>query len=94
MFDSPFIVPVAFAVAWFGVTWIRAHYGVPHPLRWGDKNTAVPPMFDKMLNKAMSERDEEIAALRERIEVLEKLMVDGHKSRSLSEEIERLRNQQ
>jgi hypothetical protein len=89
--NSPFIVPVAFAAAWFGVTWVRAHYGIS---RWGDKNVSVPPMFEKLMNKAMAERDAEIATLRQRVEVLEKLMVDGHKSRSLSEEIERLRNPQ
>jgi hypothetical protein len=96
MFDSPFIIPVAFACAWVAVTWIRARYGVPGPFgRWGDhRNAAVPPMFDKMMNRAMSERDEEIAALRERVAVLEKLLVDTHKTRSLSEEIEKLRNQQ
>jgi hypothetical protein len=93
--NSPFIVPVAFAVAWVGVTWIRAHYGLPtHHGLWGGKNASVPPLFDKMMNKAMSERDQQIATLRERIEVLEKLLVDTHKSRSLSEEIEKLRNQQ
>ncbi|MDR0779810.1 MAG: hypothetical protein LBF16_03820 [Pseudomonadales bacterium] len=93
---SPLIIPIVCVGGWVIVTWIRAHYGVPGPfsLRWGDKNAAVPPMFDKLMNKAMTERDAEIAALRERIEVLERLMVDGHKSRSLSDEIEKLRRQQ
>lgn len=95
-FNSPFIVPVAFAAAWVGVTWVRAHYGIPQRGRWSHdaKNLTVPPMFEKLVNKAMEERDTEIGNVRERVEVLEKLLVDTHKSRSLSEEIERLRNQQ
>jgi len=93
---SPFIVPVAFAAAWVAVTWIRAQHGITRRgSRWGpnEKNVAVPPMFDKMLSKAMAERDDEIERLRQRIEVLERIVVDTHKSHSLSEEIERLRHQ-
>lgn len=96
IFHSPFIIPVAFALAWVAVTWIRAHYGMPSRFGyWGnEKNLHIPPMFEKLMNKGMAERDEQIASLRERIEVLEKLLVDTHKSRTLAEEIERLRNQQ
>jgi hypothetical protein len=100
MFNSPFIIPVAFAFAfaWFGVTWIRAHYGIPGPMdrmhRWdhNPKNMAVPPMFQKLMEKAMAERDEEIQALKERVAVLEKIVTDTHKSHSLAEEIDKLRD--
>lgn len=53
----------------------------------------VPPMFQKLLEKAMVERDGEIRALRERIEVLERIVTDNHKRTSLADEIDRLRDQ-
>ncbi len=49
-------------------------------------------MFDKMLEKAMQERDAEIKGLKERIEVLEKIVTDSHASVSLASEIDRLRD--
>jgi hypothetical protein len=53
----------------------------------------IPPMFQKLLDKAMAERDEEISDLRERIQTLEKIVIDTHKSSRLSDEIEKLREQ-
>lgn len=54
-------------------------------------NVQVPPMFDRMLDKAMVERDERIQLMEERIQVLEKIVTDGHKRDSLASEIEKLR---
>ncbi|HWK55228.1 MAG TPA: hypothetical protein VNR18_12710 [Hyphomicrobiales bacterium] len=98
MFDTPFIIPVAFAFAWVAVTWIRARHGLPtrgYRSRWDpdNSNVSVPPMFDKLVNKAMAERDAEIDELRQRIEVLEKIVIDTHKRHNLSEEIDRLRDE-
>ena len=96
MFDSPFIVPVAFACAWMGVTWIRAAYGVKGPFSdvgWHkQRNMQVPPMFQKMMEKAMEERDNELQDLKDRVAVLEKIVTDNHQSNSLADEIERLRD--
>ncbi len=94
MFNTPFIIPVVAILSWVAVTWVRTHYGYSKRHGWGpnSENMAVPPMFHKMLEKAMAERDTEIQQLRERIEVLEKIVTDGHKSHSLADEIERLRD--
>lgn len=64
----------------------------PKAASW-DKNgnIQVPPMFDKMLAKAMAERDEQIRTMEERIQVLEQIVTDGHKRDTLAEEIESLR---
>lgn len=40
----------------------------------------------------MEERDAEIASLRERIEVLEKIVTDAHASTTLASEIDKLRD--
>jgi hypothetical protein len=60
---------------------------------WGhDGNMPVPPLFEKMFEKAMEKRDVESRALRERIEVLEKIVTDSHASVDLANEIDRLRD--
>jgi len=97
MFESPsVIIPVVAIICWAVVSSVRAKNGI-HPYgrnsKWGDEPTAVPPMFDKLVNRAMAERDARIAGLQARIEVLEKIVIDTHKSHSLSEEIDKLRNQ-
>lgn len=97
MFNTPFLIPIVCIAGWVAVTWIRAHYGLRGPWDrhgWNEqsRNSHVPPMFQKLLEKAMAERDAEIAQLRERIEVLEKIATDGHKASSLADEIERLRD--
>ena len=93
MFNSPFIIPIAFAFAWVAVTWIRAHHGLSDPA-WASygksRNMKVPPLFEKMLEKAMEERDAEISALKERVQVLESIVVETHKSKRLADEIDRL----
>ena len=94
--NSPFIVPVAFACAWVFVTWIRAAYGIKGPFSgagWHkQRNMDVPPMFQKMMEKAMEERDNEVQDLKDRIAVLEKIVTDNHHSNSLADEIEKLRD--
>jgi hypothetical protein len=98
MFDTPFSLPVIAILGWVTVSWIRAHYGITGPFgkhhgwKSDPENTHVPPMFNKMLEKAMAERDTEINNLRERVEVLEKIVTDTHKSSTLADEIERLRD--
>lgn len=60
---------------------------------WGRHPNGIPPMFQKMTDKAMAERDELIESLRERIEVLEQIVTDQHnqsKARELADEIDNL----
>jgi hypothetical protein len=96
MFDTPYIIPVAFFVAWTVVSVARAKNGIGGPFSragWhsNPENMEIPPMFQKLLDKAMAERDEEISELKERIQTLEKIVIDTHKSSRLSDEIEKLR---
>lgn len=68
----------------------RYHEGKQH---WGRNPNGVPPMFQKMSDKAMAERDAVIDSLQERIEVLEKIVTDQYKdtrTRKLSDEIDKL----
>lgn len=61
---------------------------------WGKNQHGVPPMFQKMADKAMADRDQEITTLKERVEVLEKIVTDQHnqsKARELADEIDKLR---
>lgn len=96
MFHSSIMIPIAFAFAWVCVTWIRAAYGVQGPFSgagWHkQRNMDVPPMFQKMMEKAMAERDNEVEMLKDRVAVLEKIVTDNHQSNSLADEIERLRD--
>jgi len=58
-------------------------------------NAVVPPMFERMLDRSMAERDEKYQALEERIRVLEQIVTDSHGKntrRSLADEIESLRD--
>ena len=61
--------------------------------KWSGNSTQVPPMFDKMLDRAMQQRDERHRRLRERIEVLEHIVTDSHKSHELVDAIEKLKDQ-
>ena len=50
-------------------------------------------MFQKMTDKAMAERDEQIASLQERVQVLEQIVTNQHnqsKARTLADEIDKL----
>ncbi|MEY4640828.1 MAG: hypothetical protein RLZZ227_822 [Pseudomonadota bacterium] len=93
MFDTPFIIPVVAIICWAVVSLARIKNGTDHR-GWhsSPRNTHVPPMFEKMLEKAMEERDIEIQRLRERVEVLEKIVTDSHASVSLASEIDKLRD--
>jgi hypothetical protein len=91
-FDSPgVLIPIAAIVCWMIIKIVKIKSGVDG---WHERprNTHVPPMFDKMLEKAMQERDAEIRELRERVEVLEKIVTDSHASVSLASEIDKLRD--
>jgi hypothetical protein len=97
MFNNPgILIPIVAIVCWALVTIARIKNGSDdsHGPGWRSRarNTHVPPMFEKMLEKAMEERDGEIRSLRERIEVLEKIVTDSHASVSLASEIDKLRD--
>lgn len=92
MIDTPFIIPVVAIICWAVISIVKIKNGVGHGWHHSPRNTHVPPMFEKMLEKAMEERDTEIKGLRERIEVLEKIVTDSHASVSLASEIDQLRD--
>ena len=91
-FNPGLIIPVIAILAWAAISITRIKYGGERGWHHNPRNMHVPPMFEKMLEKAMEERDAEIASLRERIEVLEKIVTDSHASSSLASEIDRLRD--
>lgn len=91
-FASPFIIPVVAIICWMIIKIAKIKNGVDTGWHDRPRNAHVPPMFEKMLEKAMQERDAEIKSLRERIEVLEKIVTDNHASSSLASEIDRLRD--
>jgi hypothetical protein len=91
-FGSPFIIPVVAIICWMIIKVVKIKNGVDTGWHHSPRNTHVPPLFDKMLEKAMQERDAEIKNLRERIEVLEKIVTDSHASVSLASEIDKLRD--
>lgn len=91
-FDSPFIIPVVAIVCWMIIKIARIKNGGDTGWHHSPRNMNVPPMFDKMLEKAMQDRDAEIRNLRERVEVLEKIVTDSHASVSLASEIDKLRD--
>jgi predicted transcriptional regulator len=93
-FASPFIVPVVAIICWAVISVAKIKNGSDRGWHKNPRNTHVPPMFEKMLEKAMEERDAEIQVLRERVEVLEKIVTDTHVSVSLATEIDNLRNAQ
>lgn len=61
--------------------------------QWGKNgNMSVPPLFEKMFEKAASGRDEKIRKLEDRVTVLEKIATDNHGASKLADEIEKLRS--
>jgi ribonucleotide reductase alpha subunit len=64
----------------------------PADPQWGKNTQQVPPLFEKMFEKAASERDEKIRKLEDRIAVLEKIVTDNHGASKLADEIEKLRS--
>jgi amino acid permease len=60
---------------------------------WGKNQHGVPPLFQKLSDKAMAERDQDMTELKERIEVLERIVTDQHnqaKARKLADDIDSL----
>lgn len=89
---NPFGMIIVAIVCGMIIKVIKIRHGVDTGWHERPRNSNVPPMFDKMLEKAMQERDAEIKSLRERVEVLEKIVTDNHASTNLASEIERLRD--
>ncbi|MEO0425080.1 MAG: hypothetical protein AAF184_22285 [Pseudomonadota bacterium] len=87
MFDTPFIIPVVAIIAWAVVAVVRAKHGIDESGNVDASSSAV----NKRVESALAERDAEIERLRERVQVLEAIVTDTHKSHHLAEEIERLR---
>jgi hypothetical protein len=87
-----FAAGIFWLICWTVVSLIRGRQ--PGKIDWprDARNLQVPPMFEKLVDKAMAERDATIGAMQERIEVLEKIVTETHRSHSLSEEIEKLRD--
>lgn len=80
------VIPIVAICGWVIVVCVRTMYGQPRGKNRGRYNTeAAQQRFDTSL----AERDATIAELRERIEVLERIVTD--KSSQLGQEIERLR---
>lgn len=70
-------------------TWIRAKHG--YPLERGRRRGGLRPPSEepkRMVEEALAARDAQIAALEERIRVLERIVTDD--SSRLREEIDRL----
>ena len=86
MFDTPFIVPVVAIIAWAVVAVVRAKQGITA----SGNADASSPAVKQMIEQALGERDAQIDHLRERVQVLEKIVTDTHKSHHLSQEIEKL----
>lgn len=86
------VLTIALTVGWVITTWIRAKHGYPvedtlgfsvHPVKHTDEQA-----LQKRLNDELAARDRTIADLKERVEVLERIVTD--KSTRLSESIDRL----
>jgi len=86
------IIVVACVLGWVVTTWIRAQNGYPVEdfLGYKDHKTGDSPDKIKAAFLAeISQRDEQIKALEQRVRVLERIATD--RSGILSEEIEQLR---
>jgi hypothetical protein len=92
---------LAISIAFLGGLIYAVMWGIVTPLKqlrkdaW-DARTAdqsIPPMFQKLLDKAMTERDAEQQRLKERITTLERIVVESHKRLDLSGAMERLQEQ-
>lgn len=60
---------------------------------WGKSPDSIPPMFEKMTDKVMEERDAELDDLKERVATLERLVTEHHhisESQKLANEIDNL----
>lgn len=92
-FNNPgVIIPVVAIICWAVIKIARIKNGAERGWDHDPRNMHVPPMFEKMLQKAMEQRDAEIRSLRERVEVLEKIVTDNHASARLASEIDKLKD--
>lgn len=60
--------------------------------RWRGKSSEVPPLFDRMLDRAMQQRDERHRRLRERVDELERIATETHKTEELAREMATLKD--
>lgn len=84
------LIPLFWIAGWVINTWIQARNGYPVEDSMG--NLISPPRTEELTKQWQADlaaRDQTIAALRERIEVLERIVTD--QSGGLAQEIERLR---
>lgn len=84
------LIPLFWIAGWVINTWIQARNGYPVEDSMG--NIINPPKVEqltKQWQEDLAARDQTIAALRERIEVLERIVTD--QPGGLAQEIERLR---
>src|SRR5690606_12534020 len=84
------LIPLIWIAGWVINTWIQARNGYPVEDSMG--NLISPARTDELTKQwqgDLTARDQAIAALRERIEVLERIVTD--QSGGLAQEIERLR---
>lgn len=86
------LIPICGILGWVLTTWIRARHG--YPITDDHGKTIHPSGIDvdatrKLLESELAARDQTIANLKERVEILERIITDsaGH----LGQEIERLR---
>lgn len=86
------VIPVVAIICWAFIKIVRIKHGDEYGWRQNPRNSHVPPMFEKMLEKSMEARDAEIRQLRERVEVLEKIVTDSHAKVSLANEIDKLKD--
>jgi hypothetical protein len=81
--------------AWVITTWIRARHGYPLEDEWGGKTERLDPQADRKIELLANENGDlkdKIVRLEDRISVLERIATD--KGTRLSDEIEKLRNEQ
>ena len=62
--------------------------------QWGkDGDQTLPPLFEKMFEKAIAERDEKLHRMEARLRVLEEIVTDSYGSKKLAAEIDKLRDE-
>lgn len=80
------LIPIVAIFGWIIISCVKIVYGYP---RGKYKGRHGAELAQQQVETALAERDATIVALRERIEVLERIVTD--KSTQLGQEIERLR---
>lgn len=100
MNDNEFWVTIVLACMGFSFFGMVFHYTNEmiknhhkNKLQWGNDPDNIPPMFEKMTDKVMEERDAELDDLKERVATLERLVTEHHhisESQKLANEIDNL----